>query len=69
VDISPLFFCFDTVTAFTIHINISFPEMKVGIGIDVAVQACYLAQVMDILSPLFWIDIQGSGGPVAQDLG
>jgi hypothetical protein len=69
VDVSPELFCFGTVTAFTIHIDISFTEMKDRIGVDMAIQACHLAHVMDILSPLFRIDIKGSGRSIAEDLG
>jgi hypothetical protein len=69
MDISLVFFCFGSVTAFAIHINISLTEMQVRIGIDMAIHACHLAFGVDVLSPFIRVDIEGPGHTGALDLG
>jgi len=57
------------VTASTIHIDETFPEMDIWIGICMAIHANQVAFVVDILRPFLRIDEDGADLAVACDLG
>ena len=56
-------------TAGTIHIDETFPEMEIWIGICMAIHANQVAFVVDILRPFLWINEDGAHFTVACDLG
>jgi hypothetical protein len=68
MDISLIFFCFGSVAAFAIHIDIALTEMQERIGIDMAIHARHLTLVVDILGPFIRIDVEGPGYPSTLDL-
>lgn len=55
-------------TAGTINIDETFPEMDIWIGVCMAVYANQVAFVVDILRPFLWINEDGADIPVACDL-
>jgi len=63
-----VFFCFLGVAAGTIDFNKALSEVEEGIGIRVAIHACDLSFMVNILRPFFRIDKNGPHFSVAQDL-
>jgi hypothetical protein len=68
MDIFLIFFSFDGMAASAIHIDKTFPEMKEGLGVRVAVYTGNLALMMDISGPFFRVNMQRSQTPIVHDL-
>jgi len=69
VDVFFVFFCLFWVTAGAIHIDEALPEVEVRIGVGMATHTEDFSRMVDILTPFFRIDVEGTDSAVAEDLG
>ena len=68
MDIFLVFFSFYWVTSGTVHIDKALPEMEVGIGVCMAIDAAQSPLTVDVSSPFFRIHVEGTDFPFSRDL-